>query len=354
MHMRKTHFLSRRDFLKISGLSAASLAFERFSGWWDAPPTPSDALFIVRVTTDEINIYTEPDYESNMVGSCKRDELLYVFKTVTSPYGPTANPRWYQIEQGFVHTRHLQRVETHLNEIVYNIPETKRIAEVTVPMTLSFRYHERTDWQPLYRLYYQSIHWVKEVGYGPNGHAWYGIEDDLLGITYHVPAKHMRLIDPEEVSAIHPEVPAEYKWVLVDLSQQTVTAFEDNKEVFHTDVSTGLPNRSPQANGIPTITPGGSFNINIKMPVRHMGNGEITSDYNAYELPGVPWVSYFYQTGVAFHGCYWHDNYGYEMSHGCVNMRPEEAKWIYRWSTPETPTLERVTGGHGTFVRVVG
>lgn len=84
-----------------------------------------------------------------------------------------------------------------------------------------------------------------------------------------------------------------------------------------------------------------------------MGDGNITSDIFAYELPGVPWVSYFYRTGVAFHGCYWHDNYGTEMSHGCVNMRPEEAKWLWRWATPESPVNERLAHGIGTKVRVV-
>jgi len=97
----------------------------------------------------------------------------------------------------------------------------------------------------------------------------------------------------------------------------------------------------------------GKFYVNIKMPVRHMGEGNLTSDINAYELPGIPWVAYFYKTGVAFHGTYWHDNYGNEMSHGCVNMRPDEAKWLWRWLTPESDHTQRMVGGKGTYVEVV-
>ena len=68
------------------------------------------------------------------------------------------------------------------------------------------------------------------------------------------------------------------------------------------------------------------------------GDGEITSDLNAYELPGVPWVSYFYShTGVAFHGTYWHDGYGFRKSHGCVNLSPKDSAWLYNWAKVGTP-----------------
>jgi lipoprotein-anchoring transpeptidase ErfK/SrfK len=67
-----------------------------------------------------------------------------------------------------------------------------------------------------------------------------------------------------------------------------------------------------------------------------MGEGSnLRYDVDIYELPGVPWVSYFEPTtGVAIHGTYWHNNFGVTMSHGCINMRSEDAKWIYRWCTP--------------------
>lgn len=59
-----------------------------------------------------------------------------------------------------------------------------------------------------------------------------------------------------------------------------------------------------------------------------------------YYLPNVPWVMFFYNDQVAkmrgfsFHGTYWHDNFGTPMSHGCINMRSEEAKMLYDWATP--------------------
>jgi lipoprotein-anchoring transpeptidase ErfK/SrfK len=83
-----------------------------------------------------------------------------------------------------------------------------------------------------------------------------------------------------------------------------------------------------------------------------MGDGKMTDNIHAYELPGVPWVSFFDVNGVAFHGTYWHDNFGYKMSHGCVNMLMEEAKWLYRWVLPDTEFSAWETRGYGTRVHV--
>jgi len=58
---------------------------------------------------------------------------------------------------------------------------------------------------------------------------------------------------------------------------------------------------------------------------------------NVYDLPGVPWVSYITLFGVAFHGAFWHSNWGNVMSNGCINMKAVDAKWIYRWTNPVVP-----------------
>jgi lipoprotein-anchoring transpeptidase ErfK/SrfK len=58
---------------------------------------------------------------------------------------------------------------------------------------------------------------------------------------------------------------------------------------------------------------------------------------NGYDLPGVPWVSYFSGNGAALHGTYWHNDYGTPKSAGCLNLRPEHSKWLFRWTLPEVP-----------------
>jgi LysM repeat protein len=105
------------------------------------------------------------------------------------------------------------------------------------------------------------------------------------------------------------------KQIVVVLSQQRTYAYEDGRLVREFIVSTGRA-------ATPTVL--GSYTIVRKLPSQRMtGPG--------YDLPGVPWVMYFYQ-GYSFHGTYWHNNFGTPMSHGCVNMRTPEAEWLYNWA----------------------
>jgi len=341
--------LSRRDFLKLGGLALGGLAFRGLAS--ELTPNRGEAIGLARVTIQEIKIYSEPSYQSEEVGLRKRDQLLYLYEKITSPLGPEFNPRWYRVEGGYAHTAYLQPVETTLHAPVTNIPAEGQLFEVSVPLTQTLRYTKTYGWQPLYRLYYQSMHWVTGVDIGPDGQLWYRITDDLLLLDYHVQAKHMRLVEPEEYSPVSTDVPLGEKRVEVSIDEQTLTAYQHGEVVLYTQISTGIPGLAPNS-PTPTATPRGSHFVRSKVPVRHMGNGQLTNDISAYELPGVPWCSYFTDTGVAFHGTYWHDNYGNEMSHGCVNMRPEEAKWLFRWLAPVSEPLEWEQNGRGTNVYV--
>lgn len=105
------------------------------------------------------------------------------------------------------------------------------------------------------------------------------------------------------------------RWIEVNLSNQTLTAWQGDVAVMNTYISSGLP-------GTPTVT--GRFAVGRKYSSQRMvGPG--------YDLPGVPWVMYFY-SGYAIHGAYWHNNFGAPMSHGCVNMTPGEAQILYNWA----------------------
>jgi len=201
-------------------------------------------------------------------------------------------------------------------------------------------------------LYYGSTHWVKGVNSGPDGTPWYRLHDELTEIEYHVQAIHLRFIQPEEFEPISPEVNPSDKRIDVSIALQTLTAYENDRVVLKTKVSTGIPDRRNIPGLISTNTPTGEFHVYSKMPSKHMGDGQLTSDLEAYKLPGVPWTTFFAPNGVAFHGTYWHDNFGMMMSHGCVNMRTEEAKWIFRWTTPvSAPEIWEQTG-YGTLVIV--
>jgi lipoprotein-anchoring transpeptidase ErfK/SrfK len=60
-----------------------------------------------------------------------------------------------------------------------------------------------------------------------------------------------------------------------------------------------------------------------------------------YDLPGIPWVSYITESGISFHGTYWHNDFGRPRSHGCMNLPSDAARWIYRWTNPTVPYDEK-------------
>lgn len=126
------------------------------------------------------------------------------------------------------------------------------------------------------------------------------------------------------------------KWVDVNLSTQTVVAFEGDKPVFATAVSTGRKDKDPSKDHR-TVT--GEFRIREKHISSTMDD-DGTSE-GPYSIQDVPWVMYF-EKSFALHGAFWHSRWGHEKSHGCVNMAPPDARWIFHWVGPSLPQ-----GWHG-------
>jgi hypothetical protein len=347
-----TQSFTRRDFLKLSSLALGSLAFGPFS-YLGTEMEDFDPVGVVRITVGKTDIFEEPDVQSPIIGNFGRDQLVPIFEEIIDPEALKNAPRWYRLRNGFVNSMYTQRVENrHLNEPVAWVHEEGTLGEITVPYTRAYLNNPLYGWMMVYRLYYRSVHWITAVEEGPDGKSWYMISDESDdNLKYAVPAPHVRLIKPEELTPLAAEVPFEHKRIEVNLTKQELKAYEYDRVVLHTLIATGIPGIGGSS-PIPTATPTGQFNIQVKMPSKHMGDGHVTDEIEAYELPGVPWVSFFTDTGVAFHGTYWHYNFGRRMSHGCVNMTMEDAQWLYRWVLPETEFYEWEKRGYGTRVTV--
>ena len=137
------------------------------------------------------------------------------------------------------------------------------------------------------------------------------------------------------------------KHIYVDLSKQALYAYEGNDLHFQTLISSGKWGR----------TPTGEFTIWIKIRATKMSGGS-GNDY--YYLPNVPYVMFFYNDqipksrGFGLHGTYWHNNFGHQMSHGCVNLRTIDAKTLYEWTTPtiQSNTTYASTDNPGTPITI--
>lgn len=367
--------LTRRDFLRLSLLSLTGLAFRsqnRFNQptdyWPDFPRQPDlDQGRLVRVASRQVDVYARPDDKSPIVGNRFRDQLLHVYTEVRPEDAPKFyNTLWYRVWGGYIHSAHLQDVAVRLNRPLARVSPGGILAEVTVPYTTAYQLTRQNEWIPWRgsRLYYSSTHWLTNVFPGPDGKPWYQITSEISSSeVYYAPAQHLRPLPIEEWWPIATEVPPGSKRIEVSLTEQTLRAYEYNEPVYTARISSGLRN-SPRLDpgDLPTATPRGKFVIYSKMPSKHMGSvagGPEVEENGGFTLPGVPWTCFFRSPGgYALHGTYWHTNFGIQMSHGCVNMRNEDARWLFRWSTPMFQPLD-VHGradwektGHGTLVEV--
>jgi hypothetical protein len=335
--------LNRRQFLALTSLSALAVAFRPLPP--DDQPPPEVGLG--RVIAPRVTIRKEPNPEAERVTYRYADRILNIRTTLISDAPPEHNRLWYEVSGGYVHSSYIQPVRSDPQSPLVEFPGENLLVEVTVPFTDSRvapnRYSTRS-----YRLYYGTTHWVSAIRADAEGIVWYRLRDDKWGTARYVRGHHLRRITADELAPLSPDVVD--KRLEVDTEKQWVTAYEDGVEVFSTRAATG---GWYLANDVwkDYTTPLGGHTIDRKMPSRHMAAGDLASG-EGYDLPGVPWVSYFTSSGVAFHGTYWHNDFGRPRSHGCVNVTTEAAKWIYRWSLPVAPVNELHVSESGTRVIV--
>ena len=127
------------------------------------------------------------------------------------------------------------------------------------------------------------------------------------------------------------------RWFDIDLDSQTLVAYEGSTPVYATVITSGK-RRTP--------TPTGIFRVWIKFAETDM-NGQM-GDEAAYSVATVPWTQ-FYARDFALHTAYWHDGFGSQRSHGCINLTPADARYLYFWSSPDVPPGWSMA--HGVFER---
>lgn len=336
--------LSRRDFLKLAASGALGLALSelRLERAFAAPPFSQG-----RVTWSGVSLYDAPSYNAREIRVFGVDKVVDITAEVEGDegYGNPYNKTWYQVEDGYTYSGWLQPVETRYQKTVFDVPESGQLGEIVVPVSET-RLAPYVFAKNGYRLYYGSTHWVKKVVVTREEKSiWYEIYDNYLKKSFYVSTYNMRLIPDDELTLLSPNIPDADKFIHVDLATQLVTVFEGEKMVLSARCSSG-------AKG--TSTPLGDFTTYHKGPSIHMTNqGDAVN--NIYNLPGVPWVSFFTGNGAAFHGTYWHNDYGRPRSHGCVNLPSEVAKFIYRWTQPVVPPETDYVHlpGQGTRVQIV-
>lgn len=335
--------LSRRDFLKLSGYSLMGLCLSEFPTY--LVQEDDFANLQGRIIERVVWAHDEPSPDSKRLKLYWHDLVVPITNTALSEDTAAYNRVWYQLEDGgYVYSGSIQPVRTILNP-PEDIPTRGVLGEISVPYT-DARSEADPNSDVIYRLYYETVHWIRSTANTADGNSWYRLLDDKFDQHYYVPASHVRIIPPEELTPISTDIPGEAKRIEVRLDEQLLLAYEQEEVVFAARISTG----GKRWNGRYT-TPVGNFITYHKRPTRHMATGDIAS--NGFDFPGVPWVLYITESGISFHGTYWHNDYGFPHSHGCINMTSQAARWLYRWTLPTVPAEKLLIYGNlGTKVEI--
>jgi lipoprotein-anchoring transpeptidase ErfK/SrfK len=353
--------LSRRALLKLSslGLLRAILPpLPRVDFYTDGnlarPVTTKPVIAFARGLAYGGAVRSEPSTKALQVASLKRDGVLPIYAELQTDSGSAYNKLWYEVEGGYIHSSVAHPVRWQLNRPVTHAGEKGFWAEVTVPFVDSRTAPAVKAPPTRYRYYGGTVYKVLKVMKSEDGPGdvkavlpfsgstewWYQVEDETFPGKYFVPASHLRPVAQSEFSPLSPNVDPVEKKIVVNLKEQRVHAYARGAEVFSARCATGtyFPDDTGQMADYTTTR--GTWYVFHKTPSQHMHGGAV-GDSDSYDLPGIPWVSYFTRTGIAIHGTYWHNDYGLPRSHGCVNVRSEDAKWFWRWTVPPNDYNER-------------
>ncbi len=337
--------ISRRAFLKLTALSLGSLAlrpwYRQLSGSFISPRVQfPQAARLGRVLDGRVPLKARADIDSPDVGELYEDDIVVWLNESVGSRPLWFTQRFVETPDGYIYAPNLQMVRNQPNQPLVTLPAPEGMwVEVTVPyvdLTLA-NPPPRSPWLQhtlTPRLYYSQIMWVDEIKQDEGGQVWYRVNERYgsFGDIFWAPAEAMRPLSDSEMSPIHPEISD--KRVMVDVTNQTLSCYEGQREVYFCRVSTG-PKVTSDDNPKPRwATPLGRHSIWRKLVSVHMTGG---TTGGGYDLPGIGWTVLFSGAGMAIHSTFWHNSYGVPKSHGCVNALPDDAKWIFRWTLPAAP-----------------
>lgn len=355
--------ISRKDFISITALSLGGLALRFKVGSTFAQEFPVYER-LGRVCVGMVELKARPSIYSQTVGVLYEDAIL-PWLSERAAVETDMNriiQRWVETPDGYIYAPYIQPVRNLPNTPVSQLFSLSMgdgmWAEVTVPYAevILSNSPSSNSWVsarveqglPI-RVYYGQVFFVDRIELKEDGKMYYRVNPNYYGglDMLWVPAEAMRPITMEELAPVNPD--AVDKRVVVDIKRQTLACYEGDLEVFFCRVSTGIEAGS---------TPLGVHRISRKFISLQMSGSGSGGTGAGYDLPGIGWTSIFVTGGVAIHATIWHNEFGFQRSHGCVNCLPADAKWIFRWAQPvvsyDPGTVDiSLTGEASTAVEVI-
>jgi len=374
--------ITRRDFIKLSGLGLSVMAFKPYNvpelEWLYTPkrlPQFPASEIIGRVVDNGVDLRNRPTNDPNLnssIGELQADTLVeWNREVVGNVIGGLANQKYVETPQGYVYGSVVQPTRNIPNTPISTMLDGQPgfWAEVTVPyvdlthegVVASPWLQDHIIYQFPPRLYYGQVVWIDQVRTS-SGFPEYRWSEDAYGHGYGYGGSYgeffwadgaaFKVLTEEDVAPISPNVSPDDKTISVNLDYQTLSCYEGNTEVFFCRTSSGL--KIDLATGQATnelATPAGTLFTHWKIISKNMTAGTAGSGYST---PAVPWSTFISGEGIAIHGAFWHNAFGEKRSHGCINVTPEDAKWIFCWTTPHISLAQSEARmslpDHGTIV----
>ncbi|MCA9937900.1 MAG: L,D-transpeptidase [Anaerolineales bacterium] len=263
---------------------------------------------------DYVNVYPEP---TTAVAPLRNVGRGYFYVSVNYPLKNDQGELWYMINPGeYVPESAIRPVEiSQFSGVVLTSPPERPFGWILARVRPSSTPggEPNPDYSMLERYTFFEVMDAQVVPTDDDW-IWYNIGGDRW-----IRQTYVGLVDPSPRPA---EVGENEFWSEVDLYEQTFAAYEGDRMVFASLISSGL-NRWPTREGL--------YQVWDRWDETLMDGAEGKVDY--YVVEDVPYTMYFDKVmEIALHGAYWHDRFGYKHSHGCVNMPPLAAQWVYNWS----------------------
>ena len=362
--------ISRRNFIKLVGIGITGINFRHNYILISQVEFPTYERLGRVCINGMVNIKAQPYEDSQTVGILYEDAVVPWLREIAAkePNYNYFSQKWVETPDGYIYAANLQPVKNYPNQARDQLKPTNSgqgmWAEVTIPyadITLvnnpssNSWVQSRIDQGLPLRVYFGQVYYIDQIKSDKQGNIYYRANPNFYGGVdlFWVPAEAIHPITPEEIEPIRPEV--ENKKIIVDVNKQTLSCYEGDIEVFYCRVSTGAK-YDMYGNAVEKwATPLGSFVVSRKFVSLQMSGGTTGAPY---DLPGIGWVSMFATGGVAIHATVWHNDFGTPKSHGCVNLLPEDAKWIFRWGLPSVPYDPgmvdiSISGEKSTHVQVI-
>jgi lipoprotein-anchoring transpeptidase ErfK/SrfK len=341
--------INRRDFIKLSTLGFGIMAVRK-----DLLPLrqvtewPQNTLLGRNCTRGIVPLRSRPSVNSDVLQKYYEDTVVVWLREVVGE-APSAgmSRRWVETPDGYVYAPSYQPVYYRPNTPVQSIPQTSLGPGMWVQVTVPYVQLQLENKNPIspwlthtdpafWRLYYSQIIWVDQMRTAYDGTIQYRVNERYgPGDKFWADAGAFQPLTDNDFDPISASVADTDKQIVVNKQYQSLTCYEGAKEVYFCRVSTGR--KFDMLTGEPydePLTPEGEFHIFRKLASMHMIGGAVES---GWDTPGIGWTCLFAPGGVAIHSTFWHNNYGVPVSHGCVNVTPQDAHWIFRWTTPIVP-----------------